>query len=150
MTFSNRRTRTCGIALALAVALGSTTRAQTPAQQQPDSARPETRMAGMMANRQKMMAEMQASQKRLDDLLGAANAAQGTDKVDRLTAVVAELVAQHRHMGMRMMSMGGTTQGPTAPPAASASPKAPAAATPAGPAGPTSTEPDHSGHHSKP
>jgi hypothetical protein len=149
MTFNIRTPLTWGLALALAVTFGSTSRAQTPAAQ-PDSAKPEKQMAGMMAIRQKMMAEMQASQKRLDDLLAAANAAQGTDKVDRLTAVVAEMVAQHRQMGMRMMSMGGMMQGPMAPSAAGAAPPAPAAAAPAAPAEPPPAEQGHSGHHSKP
>jgi hypothetical protein len=144
MTSNTRITLACGIALALAVALGSTSRAQTP-----DSAKPERKMAGMMADRQKMMAEMQASQKRLDDLLAAANAAHGTDKVDRLTAVVTELVAQQRHMGRHMMSMSGmgATQGALESPAPDAVRKAPAGVAPAGP---TATEEDHAAHHPKP
>jgi len=53
---------------------------------------------------QKMMAEMKASQKKLDDLVAAMNQATGDDKVGTLAAVVTELVAQHREMCERMMS----------------------------------------------
>ena len=60
--------------------------------------------AHMMADHQKMMAEMKASQKKLDDLVAAMNQATGDDKVGTLAAVVTELVAQHREMCERMMS----------------------------------------------
>src|SRR4026207_1782286 len=60
--------------------------------------------AHMMADHQKMMADMKASQKKLDDLVAAMNQATGDAKVDKLAAVVTELVAQHREMCGRMMS----------------------------------------------
>jgi hypothetical protein len=96
---------------------------------------------GMMADRAQMMAEMQASQKTLDTLVAAANAATGADKVDRLTAVVTELVAQHRKMGMRMMSMGGMMQMPGGP-AASGNSTPPTAKPP--------TDDEHAAHHPQP
>ena len=52
--------------------------------------------AHMMADHQKMMADMKASQKKLDDLVAAMNQATGDDKVNKLAAVVSELVAKHR------------------------------------------------------
>jgi hypothetical protein len=138
MTF-NPRARMYGFCLALAgaLALGGGTHAQTPAKPGMDQGMP----GGMMADRQKMMADMQASQKKLDDLVTAMNAARGADKVDRLAAVVTELTAQHRQMGMRMMSTGGM-QMPMMQPAAAAAPKAPADKGP--------TEEDHAAHHPKP
>jgi hypothetical protein len=60
--------------------------------------------AHMMADHQKMMADMKASQQKLDDLVAAMNQATGDDKVNKLAAVVTELVAQHREMCGRMMS----------------------------------------------
>ena len=62
---------------------------------------------GMMAERQKMMAEMIASQKRLDELVAKMNAATGAAKIDQVAAVVTELVAQRKMMESRMMSEGG-------------------------------------------
>ena len=60
--------------------------------------------AHMMADHQKMMADMKASQKKLDDLVAAMNQATGDEKVNKLAAVVSELVAQHREMCGRVMS----------------------------------------------
>ena len=62
---------------------------------------------GMMTDRQKMMAEMTASQNKLDDLVARMNAATGPAKVDQVAAVVTELVAQHKSMHARMMAPGG-------------------------------------------
>jgi len=62
---------------------------------------------GMMAERQKMMAEMNAGQKKLDDLVARMNAATGQAKVDQMAAVISELVAQRRTMQGQMMSMQG-------------------------------------------
>ncbi len=65
---------------------------------------PET---GMMAERKKMMADAQAAEKRLDELVAKMNASQGTAKIDQIAAVVNELVAQHKRMREGMMSMPG-------------------------------------------
>ena len=75
-------------------------------------------MAGMMEGRQRMMADRKAADARLDALVKAAEDARGDAKVSALTAVVAELVKQHKAMleGMEqgMMPMGrgrGSTTG---------------------------------------
>jgi len=60
--------------------------------------------AHMMADHQKMMADMKASQKKLDDLVAAMNQATGDDKVNKLAAVVTEMVARKREMCVRIMS----------------------------------------------
>lgn len=72
---------------------------------------PAAQGAGM--NHQAMMASMQAEQKKLDDLVAKMNAAQGSDKVDRIADVVNEMAAMHRRMnGMMMMMQNGTMQMP--------------------------------------
>ena len=57
---------------------------------------------------QKMMADLQAEQAKLDDLLAQMNAATGPEKVDRIAAVVTEMAAEHKHM---TEMMGGMMQG---------------------------------------
>src|SRR5262245_6981929 len=61
------------------------------------------RQAQADAGRQAMMADMQAAQKRLDDLVAQMNAAKGSDKVDRIAAVVNQLAAMHKRMSGMMM-----------------------------------------------
>ena len=78
---------------------------QTPPQVQAPTGRGQ--MGMMMAERQKMMAEMNAGQKKLDDLVARMNAATGQAKVDQMAAVISELVAQRRTMQGQMMSMQG-------------------------------------------
>jgi len=95
--------------------------------------------AHVMADHQKMMADMKASQKKLDDLVAAMNQATGDDKVDTLAAVVTELVAQHRDMCGRMMSGNMMPM--------SMMQHTPEAAAPA-PTG--KPEDDHATHHPKP
>jgi len=96
--------------------------------------------AHMMADHQKMMADMKASQKKLDDLVAAMHQATGDDKVDKLAAVVTELVAQHREMCEHMMS--GKMMSPM-----SMMQHTPEATAPA-PTG--SPEDDHAAHHPEP
>jgi len=96
--------------------------------------------AQVAPDHQKMMAEMKASQKRLDDLVAAMNQATSDDKVSKLAAVVTELVAQHREMCARMMS--GKMVMPM-----SMMQHTPEATAPA-PAG--KPEDDHTTHHPKP
>jgi hypothetical protein len=86
-----------------------------------------------------MMADMKASQMKLDELVAAMNQATGDDKVDKLAAVVTELVAQHREMCGRMMSGNMMPM--------SMMRHTPEAATPA-PTG--KPEDDHATHHPKP
>lgn len=99
------------------------TPAPTPAQGSPQ----------MMAQRQQMMAEMQAAQKKLDELVAQMNAATGNAKVDRIAAVLTELVAQHKRMST-MMQGGMMMSNP------------PSTATPAPPTG-EKPGVDHSQHH---
>ena len=96
--------------------------------------------AHMMADHQKMMADMKASQKKLDDLVAAMNQATGDDKVKKLDAVMTELVAQHREMCARMMSGNTTMQMPMMQSAPVATPP-PATGKP---------EDDHTAHHPEP
>src|SRR5689334_272769 len=53
-----------------------------------------------------MMADMQAAQKRLDDLVSQMNAATGAEKVDRIAVVVTEMLAMHTQMSSMMMQGG--------------------------------------------
>lgn len=105
--------------------------------QQPAGSGAAAGRGGMMADRQAMMAAMQAQERKLDELVAAMQAASGADKTDRVAAVVAELVAQHKAMHARMMTMmaGGGMMGGRGGPPAPAAPSAPEA-----PA-------DHSQHH---
>jgi hypothetical protein len=59
----------------------------------------------MMADQEKMMAEMKSADQRVDELLTKMNAASGPEKVDATAAVVNELVNQRRAMRDGMMKM---------------------------------------------
>ena len=61
---------------------------------------------GAAADRQAMMANMQAEQKKLDELVAQMNAATGPEKVDRIAAVVTEMAAMHKRMSTMMMQGG--------------------------------------------
>jgi len=61
----------------------------------------------MMAERQKMMANMKATDKQLDDLVAKMDAARGADKVDAIAAVVKAMVADRMRMREQMMMQGG-------------------------------------------
>jgi hypothetical protein len=67
-----------------------------------EQAKPAPEMAqkcqAMMAERDKMMAEMKAADLRLDDLVAKMNSAPGPDKATATAAVVNELVTQRRTM----------------------------------------------------
>ena len=58
---------------------------------------------GASADHQAMMANMQAEQQKLDDLVAQMNAAKGPEKVDRIAAAVTEMAAMHKRMSMMMM-----------------------------------------------
>jgi len=62
-------------------------------------------MHAMMAGQHQMMMSMQASDKKIDDLIAQLNAAKGNDRIDKLVAVVNELVAERKQM-MTMMHGG--------------------------------------------
>ena len=59
----------------------------------------------MMADQEKMMAEVKAADLRLDGLVAQMNAATGQPKVDATAAVVSEMVAQRKAMRDGMMKM---------------------------------------------
>ena len=72
-------------------------------------AKPQPGMAAkcqaMMADREKMMADMKAADQRLDDLVSKMNAASGMAEADATAAVVNEMVTQRRTMLDGMMKM---------------------------------------------
>lgn len=59
----------------------------------------------MMAAHERMMADMQAADQRLDALVAKMNAASGQEKVDAVAAVVSEMVAQRKTIRDTMMKM---------------------------------------------
>lgn len=61
---------------------------------------------GAAADRRATMANMQAEQKKLDELVAQMNAATGPEKVDRIAAVVTEMAAMHKRMSTMMMQGG--------------------------------------------
>jgi hypothetical protein len=85
----------------LAVASGA-------ARPQETAATPDTH--AMMAGQQKMMMSMQATDKKLDDLVAQLNASRGNDRIDKLVAVVNELVAERKQMTNMMSMHGGMMQ----------------------------------------
>lgn len=72
-----------------------------------DKAKPASGMAAkdhaMMAEREKMMADMKAADQRLTDLVTRMNSASGAEKATATAAVVTEMVAQNRAMHAGMM-----------------------------------------------
>jgi hypothetical protein len=61
--------------------------------------------AGMMKMHEQMMAEMKASEAKLDALVKEMNSATGDSKINAVAAVVNELVHQHKAMHGRMGQM---------------------------------------------
>jgi len=59
----------------------------------------------MMAEREKMMADMKAADQRLDDLVVKMNSASGVEKTAATAIVVTEMVTQRRTMRDGMMKM---------------------------------------------
>jgi len=84
---------------------------QTPSTQSGQQAQ-RSDMAEMMTHHQHMMADLKASDARIDELVAAMNRATGDARVEAIAQVVNELVRQekalHEHMGMmgRHMMMG--------------------------------------------
>lgn len=102
-----------GVAVMISAAPGFA--AQTPQQHQhaaTDQAKPASGMAAkdhaMMAEREKMMADMKAADQRLTDLVARMNGASGAEQATATAAVVTEMVAQSRtmHEGMMKMQQG--------------------------------------------
>lgn len=86
--------------------------AQTPQEHQhvaTDKAKPPSAMAAqcqaMMAEREKMTADLKAADQRLDDLVAKMNAASGMEKTAATATVVTEMVTQRRTFRDRMMKM---------------------------------------------
>jgi len=85
--------------------------AQTPHEQHAATAKvkPAADMAAkdqaMMAEREKMMADMKAADQRLDDLVATMNTASGMEKMAATATVVTEMVTQRRTMQEGMMKM---------------------------------------------
>ena len=85
--------------------------AQTPHEQHAatDTVKPASGMAAkdqaMMAEREKMMADMKAADQRLDDLVARMNTASGMEKMAATATVVTEMVTQRRAMQEGMMKM---------------------------------------------
>jgi hypothetical protein len=65
----------------------------------------DARCQAMMAEHDKMTADMKAADLRLDGLVARMNAATGQPKIDATAAVVAEMVAQRKTMRDGMMKM---------------------------------------------
>lgn len=112
----------CCTAVAGAIGVGALQaqeagRGSAPSPPQVQAPRPGRGQMGMMAEHQKMMAAMAASQKKLDGLVATMNSATGHSKIDQMAAVINEMVAQHKAMAGRMMSMHGDMMKQMAQPA---------------------------------
>ena len=101
----------CSVALlAVASPLARQATAPQPHQHQtPDKAKPQSDMMAkcmaMKAEHEKMMADVQAADQRLDSLVAKMNAASGPAKIDATAAVVREIVGQRKAMRESMMTM---------------------------------------------
>ena len=84
-----------------------------------------------------MMAHLQAAQKKLDDLVAQMNAATGSEKVDRMAAVITEMAAMHKDMCAQMMNGGMMSM----------MMQMKEGATSQGPPDTESPDADHAGHH---
>jgi hypothetical protein len=80
------------------------------AQSQPAASDPHSKAA----SERPMMASMRAEEAKLDDLVAQLNAARGDDRVDKLIAVVRELVAERKRMRDGMAGRGGMMMNPAA------------------------------------
>jgi hypothetical protein len=106
------RTRITRWTLTSALVLGLTLAAQAQDPQHQHQQTPATPSAdmsakckAMMAEHEKMMAEMKAADQRLDELVTKMNAASGQAKVDATAATMTEIVAQRKAVRDRMMQM---------------------------------------------
>ena len=81
---------------------------------------PQPQMSDMMQQHQQMMAELKASDQRLEELVRAMNTAKGDAKIEAMAQAITELVhhqqAMHGRMGMMMGQMStGMTGGKGVP-----------------------------------
>ena len=112
MTLGRIVTAVAASCAALVIVASPGLAAQTPKEHQhaaTDKAKPASGMAAkdhaMMAEREKMMADMKAADLRLDDLVAKMNAASGMEKMAATATVVTEMVTQRRTMQEGMMKM---------------------------------------------
>ena len=100
---------TAALVAGMAVVMSAGLAAQAHQPPAADKATPQAGMAAkcqaMMAEHEKMMAEMKAADLRLDGLVAQMNAATSQLKVDATAAVVSEMVAQRKAMRDGMMKM---------------------------------------------
>jgi len=68
---------------------------------------PQPQMSDMMQQHQQMMAELKASDQRLEELVRAMNTAKGDAKIEAMAQVITELVHQQQAMHGRMGVMMG-------------------------------------------
>ena len=96
-------------AVVISAAPGLAAQTHDPQHAAADKAKPASGMAAkdhaMMAERDKMMADMKAADQRLNDLVARMNSASGAEKTTATAAVVTEMVAQSRTMRASMMKM---------------------------------------------
>jgi hypothetical protein len=78
-----------------------------PAPQMPADQKMPPECAAMMQDKQAMQKQMSEMDSKLNSLVEAMNTASGPDKLDKISAVVNELVAQHQAMHKNMASMSG-------------------------------------------
>jgi hypothetical protein len=99
----------CVAMLVQAPAISAQTAQDPQHQHQQEPAQPAADMSAkckaMMANHEKMMADMKAADQRLDGLVEKMNAASGQAKVDSTAVVVTEIVTQRKTMREGMMNM---------------------------------------------
>ena len=111
---SNKRIRTVIVAGCAAVVMSAApglaaeathTGHQAPAATAKPASAMEVKCQAMMAEKEKMMADMKAADQRIDDLVATMNAASSTEKPAAIAAVVTEMVTQRRTMRDGMMKM---------------------------------------------
>lgn len=93
--------------LAVLLALGSFAAAGALAQDHPMAGQ-HAAMAGheaMAAHHAQMMAQMQASQARLDTMVEQMNAAEGAARIDAMAAVLTEMASQRKDCAAMMQGM---------------------------------------------
>jgi hypothetical protein len=99
----------CAAVVILAVPGLAAQMAQMPQHAAMDKMKPESGMEAkcqaMMAEKEKMMADMKAADQRLDNLVATMNTASGMEKTAATAAVVTDMVTSHRTMRDGMMKM---------------------------------------------
>jgi hypothetical protein len=104
------RIRQWTVMSALVLGLGLMAHAQDPPHQHPQTpGKPSPGLSAkckaMMAEHERMMADVKSADQRLDGLVAKMNSATGQAKVDATAATVTEIVAQRKTMREGMMGM---------------------------------------------